>query len=265
VETAIAAGNFETLLAAVEAAGLVDALSGEGPLTVFAPTDEAFAALPDGVLDALLEDPEELAAVLTYHVVPGAIASSAIEDGARVDTLLGAWLMAGVSDAGVSIGEASVIAADVMADNGVIHVIDQVLIPPATIAEIAASNPEFSTLVTAVEAAGLVETLSGPGQFTVFAPTNAAFDALPEGALESLLEDTEALTNVLLYHVIGSREPASSVVEASAFEMLSGQMAPVELVDAEVSIAGARVVTADIVARNGVIHVIDSVMLPPAE
>lgn len=263
IETAIAAGNFDTLVAAVEVAGLGEALSGEGPFTLFAPTDEAFEALPEGVLDALLADPEELAAVLQYHVVAGAILSSEIADEARVDTLLGPWLTAAVAEDGVSIGDASVIAADVEASNGIIHVIDRVLIPPSTIAEIAASNPELSTLVIAIEAAGLVETLSSPGQLTVFAPTNAAFDALPAGTLEALLEDEEALRNVLLYHVIGSRQPASSVVEASAFEMLSGQSASVQLVDANVFVGGARVVATDIVARNGVIHIVGDVMLPP--
>ncbi len=265
VETAIAAGGFETLVAAAEAAGLTETLSGDGPFTVFAPTDAAFAALPDGVLDALLADPDELAAVLTYHVVPGALPSESISDGARVDTVLGPWLTATVSDEGVSVGDASVTTADVLASNGVIHVIDQVLIPPATIAEIAAANDDLSTLVTAIEAAGLTETLSGPGPFTVFAPTDAAFDALPDGTLEALLDDTDALTEVLLYHVIGSREPASSVLEASEFEMLSGQSASVELMDDDVLVAGARVVATDIVARNGVIHVIESVMLPPTE
>lgn len=263
VEVAMAAGNLDTLVAAVEAAGMVEALSGDGPLTVFAPTDEAFAALPDGVLDSLLEDPEELAAVLSYHVVAGAVPSSAIEDGARVDSLLGPWLVMGVSDDGVTVGDASVAGADVMASNGVVHVIDRVLIPPATIADIAAANPELSTLVAALEAADLVETLSGPGPFTVFAPTNAAFEALPDGTLEALLDDTEALTNVLLYHVIGAREPASSVLEASEFEMLSGQSASVEIDGSDVFVAGARVATTDIVARNGVIHVLEDVMLPP--
>jgi uncharacterized surface protein with fasciclin (FAS1) repeats len=98
----------------------------------------------------------------------------------------------------------------------------------------------------------------------VFAPTNAAFDALPEGTLDALLEDTEALSGVLLFHVIGTREPASSVVEANAFEMLSGQMASVQVDGSNVLVAGARVVSTDIVARNGVIHVVGDVMLPPA-
>ncbi len=265
VEVAAAAGSFETLLAAAEAAGLVETLSGEGPLTVFAPTDEAFDALPEGTLDALLADTDELAAVLSYHVIAGSVLAESIEDGGRADTVLGPWLTFSVGDEGVSIGDATVITADVAATNGVIHVIDTVLIPPPPIATIAQQTPELSTLVTALEAAELTETLNGDGPFTVFAPTNDAFDALPEGTLESLLDDTEALTGVLLYHVVDSREPAASVLETDELTMLSGQPASVIVADGGVTIAGAPVSMTDIVARNGVIHLLDAVMLPPTE
>ncbi len=265
VEVAAAAGTFETLLAAAEAAGLVETLSGEGPLTLFAPTDEAFAALPDGTVEALLADTDELAAVLTHHVVAGEVLANAIEDGARLDTALGPWLEFAVDGDGVAIGETRVVSADIAASNGVIHVIDRVLLPPDNIATIAAMTPELSTLVTALEAAGLVDTLNGEGPFTVFAPTNAAFDALPEGTLDSLLQDTDALSNVLLYHVVGSRQPAASVVAQDEFMMLSGQPADVAAEGQSVSIAGAAINTTDIVARNGVIHLLDAVMLPPAE
>lgn len=132
VDTAVAAGSFETLVAAVKAAGLVDALKGDGPLTVFAPTDEAFAKLPEGTVESLLkpENIDQLKAVLLYHVVPGAIMAADVTDGATPATLQGATITATVGN-GVAINNANVVAADVAASNGVIHVIDTVLLPPA--------------------------------------------------------------------------------------------------------------------------------------
>lgn len=131
VDTAVAAGSFETLVTAVKAAGLVDALKGEGPLTVFAPTDEAFAKLPAGTVESLLkpENVDQLKAVLLYHVVPGAIMAADVTDGAKPETLQGATVTAAVGD-GVTINGARVVSADVAASNGVIHVIDTVLLPP---------------------------------------------------------------------------------------------------------------------------------------
>jgi uncharacterized surface protein with fasciclin (FAS1) repeats len=131
VDTAIAAGSFETLVAAVQAAGLVDTLKGEGPFTVFAPTDEAFAALPDGTVESLLqeENRDQLVSILTYHVIPGAVMSSDIAGQTlSVETVQGAELAIDATD-GVRVGEAMVVTADIEASNGVIHVIDTVLIP----------------------------------------------------------------------------------------------------------------------------------------
>lgn len=129
VDTAVANGSFTTLVAAVEAAGLVETLKGEGPFTVFAPTDEAFAALPEGTVEALLADPEALAAILTYHVVPGAVMSTDLSDGMTAPTVNGAEITIG-TEGGVTVNDANVITADVEASNGVIHVIDAVILPP---------------------------------------------------------------------------------------------------------------------------------------
>jgi uncharacterized surface protein with fasciclin (FAS1) repeats len=129
VDTAIAAGNFTTLVAAVEAAGLVETLKGEGPFTVFAPTDEAFAALPEGTVEGLLADPEALAAILTYHVVPGAVMSTDLSDGMTATTVNGADITIG-TEGGVTVNDANVVTADIEASNGVIHVIDAVILPP---------------------------------------------------------------------------------------------------------------------------------------
>lgn len=128
VETAVDAGSFTTLVAAVEAAGLVETLSGEGPFTVFAPTDEAFAALPEGTVEALLNDIPALTAVLTYHVVPGAVMSGDLSDGMMATTVQGSDITIGVGDS-VTVNDATVVIADIETSNGVIHAIDQVILP----------------------------------------------------------------------------------------------------------------------------------------
>ncbi len=129
VDTAVEAGNFTTLVAAVEAAGLVETLKGEGPFTVFAPTDDAFAALPEGTVEGLLEDPEALAGILTYHVVPGAVMSGDLEDGMMAETVQGQSVTIGISYGDVTVDGANVVTADIEASNGVIHVIDAVIMP----------------------------------------------------------------------------------------------------------------------------------------
>ena len=134
VDTAVEAGSFTTLVSAVQAAGLEETLRGEGPYTVFAPTDDAFAAVPQETLDALLADPQETALtdVLTYHVVPGKVMSTDLSDGMMVETVNGASLEITVNDDGtVMVGDATVVTADIETANGVIHVIDTVLVPPS--------------------------------------------------------------------------------------------------------------------------------------
>ncbi len=129
VDTAVAAGNFTTLAAALTAAGLVETLKGEGPFTVFAPTDEAFAALPAGTVEALLADPEALAKILTYHVISGHVLSTDLSNGMTTATVNGADVTI-MTEGGVMVNDANVTAADIMASNGVIHVIDKVIMPP---------------------------------------------------------------------------------------------------------------------------------------
>jgi len=136
-----------------------------------------------------------------------------------------------------------------------------------TIVEVAAGNKDFSTLVAAVKAAGLAETLSGPGPFTVFAPTNAAFEALPKGTVETLLkpENKDKLTGILTYHVVGGKVMAADVVKLSEAKTVAGQMVAIKVSDAGVMVNKSKVVKTDIVCKNGVIHVIDAVLLPPAK
>ncbi len=177
-------GGFETLVSAVQAAGLVDALAGDGPFTVFAPTDEAFAALPAGTLESLLADTDALASVLTYHVVPGAVLAADVVGLSEATSVQGESIGIEVIDGGVVLnGSANVTATDVEASNGVVHVIDQVILPPSltqtgseamlpNLIETAEAAGSFTTLLAAVEAAGLTEALSSGalGQLTVVRP-----------------------------------------------------------------------------------------------
>ncbi len=261
VDVAKSTGSFETLLAAAGAAGLADTLASEGPFTVFAPTDEAFAKLPEGTVEALIADPEKLKSILLYHVVPGKVLASDVVKLKTADSALGQALTIGTSE-GVMIDGATVVKADVMASNGVIHVIDSVLMPK-DIVEIAAGNDDFSTLVAAVQAAGLVDALKG-GPFTVFAPTNEAFAKLPEGTIATLLkpENKAKLQEILKYHVVSGIVKAEDVVKLKKAETLTGESVAIAVKDGKVSINGANVVAADIVALNGVIHVVDTVILP---
>jgi transforming growth factor-beta-induced protein len=278
VDVAVGNGSFTTLVGALTATGLVEALAGEGPFTVFAPSDEAFAKLPAGTLESLT--PEQLKDILLYHVVAGKVmaADAVALDGQMADTLLeGKQLAISVDGETVMINDAKVVTADVEAGNGVIHVIDSVLLPPTeapaeammgkTIADIAAGDERFSTLVGALVSAGLVDALKGEGPFTVFAPTDDAFAALPAGTLEGLTP--EQLKNILLYHVVPGKVMAADAVALdgqAAGTLLEGSEIGISVKDGKVFLNDTvEVVITDIVADNGVIHVISAVLLPPAE
>jgi len=262
VDVAVADGRFNTLATALTEAGLVETLQGEGPFTVFAPTDDAFAMLPEGTIEALLADIPALTEILLYHVVSGEVMAADVVELSSAETVGGMPLKISVEGDKVMINGAQVIITDVQADNGVIHVIDSVLLPPGDIVEVAVADGRFTTLATALTEAGLVETLQGEGPFTVFAPTDDAFAQLPEGTIEALLADIPALTEILLYHVAGESYKASEVIEMPVIQTAQGQSLIVQLMDGKVMINGAEVIITDIYAKNGVIHVIDSVLLP---
>jgi len=265
VETAVSAGNFTTLVKAVQEAGLVEALSGEGPFTVFAPTDEAFAKLPEGTVEALLDDIPTLTNILLYHVVAGKFMSGDVVAADSLTTLEGSDISIRVEDGKVYVNDAIITVVDIETSNGVIHVIDSVILPPEketrTIVEIAIEAGIFTTLVAAVQEAGLVDALMGEGPFTVFAPTDEAFAKLPEGTVEALLDDIPVLTNILLYHVVPGYYLAEDVVSMRSLTSLLGQNITIHLLD-EVKIDNAGLVATDIIAANGVIHVIDTVIIP---
>jgi transforming growth factor-beta-induced protein len=263
VDTAVADGRFQTLVAAVQAAGLVDALKGDGPLTVFAPTDDAFAALPEGTVKALLADSPALTDILLYHVVNGKVMAAYVVELNQAQTLQGQYATVSVEDGKVYIDNAQVIITDLETSNGVIHVIDAVILPESRdIVDIAAEDGRFETLVAAVGAAGLVDALKGEGPLTVFAPRDDAFAALPEGTVEALLNDIPTLTSILLYHVYDGKVMASDVLEMSQAMSLQGQYAEFSADMDKVMIDNAQIILTDIEAANGVIHVIDAVILP---
>lgn len=280
VDVAVAAGSFTTLVSALQATGLDTVLADlETNYTVFAPTDAAFAKLPAGTVESLTT--EQLSNILLYHVVAGNVMSDAAITVAqsadnKVDTANGSKIALSFAESMLFANGAKISAADVMADNGVIHVVDNVILPPAevgtptqNIVEVALADPDnFSTLVDALTQADLVTTLSDEtAVFTVFAPTNAAFDKIDPSALSALLADTTALTNVLLTHVVSGASIGSLDAYAANGTMLttaSGEMIGVSI-NAETGalvIGDAMVTIKDIYTTNGVIHVIDTVIIP---
>jgi uncharacterized surface protein with fasciclin (FAS1) repeats len=276
VDTAVADGRFTTLVAAVTAAELVDTLKGEGPFTVFAPTDDAFSALPAGTVDELLkpENKQKLTDILLYHVVSGSVMAADVTALTSAPTVLGKDVAVKVDMGSVYINEAKVIITDIATSNGVIHVIDAVLLPPSdeaamekkTIVDVAVADGRFNTLVAAVTAAELVETLSGEGPFTVFAPTDDAFAALPAGTVDSLLlpENKQQLTDILLYHVVSGKVMAADVVTLTSAPTVLGKDVTITVKDGKVFLNDTvQVIITDVEASNGVIPVIDAVLLPP--
>ena len=266
VATALAAGDFGTLATALERAGLVDTLRGKGPFTVFAPTDAAFAKLPRGTLASLLE-PESadlLTSILTYHVVSGAVPAAEVAKLAGATAVNGSAALALAADEdGVRVAGARVVKTDIRCSNGIIHVVDAVLMPATQdIVETAVAAEGFDTLAAALRAAGLVDALKGKGPFTVFAPTDEAFAALPDGTLETLLrpENRAQLVSILKLHVVPGRVFSDQLVNGDV-RALEGRVT-VRIDDDGVEVSGASVVRADLQATNGVIHVIDGVILP---
>jgi len=268
VETAVAAESFQTLVAALKAANLVDALKADGPFTVFAPTDDAFAKLPRGTVARLLkpENRDRLRAILTYHVVPGRLEAADLLASPSPTSLNGAPLPVSLRNGRVGIQKASLVTPNILCSNGIIHVIDAVLLPiEEGVLDVAKRAGTFGTLLAAVEAAGLRNTLTGTGPFTVFAPTDEAFAKLPEGTLPELLKPANRakLAAVLARHVVRVRITAANALRAGSVRTLAGDAVQVALRDGVLRVGEATLVNADLEARNGIIHVIDRVLLPP--
>ncbi len=275
--------NLTALLAAATKAGLADELSdASARLTVFAPSDAAFNTLATrlGFADAaamVTELPAEtLASILSYHVLPTRLNASQLGSGgasqASIYSFSGSAATLGIdASSGVRITDAvldraTVTTADVRATNGIVHVVDKVLVPPGVlnVVQMAQANPAaFSSLVGAVVTADLATTLSGAGPFTVFAPTNAAFAAAPAGLT------TPQLRTVLTYHVLGSQVLSSAIPFGTPVNTVAGQnitinagTAPVIATITDTTAAPATITAVDVRASNGVIHVIDKVLIP---
>lgn len=273
VDVASGIDDFSILVAALQEAELVEALQGEGPFTVFAPTNAAFADLLSNLnitADQLLAHPQ-LSEVLLYHVVSGKVMSTDLTNGMMAATLQGESLAIDLSN-GVKINESMVTSADVEASNGIIHVIDQVLVPDSfvlaaeeelDIVGIALGNEDFSMLVSLLQKADLVSALQGEGPFTVFAPTNQAFEdllkALDITAAELMAQSD--LAKVLLYHVVSGQVMSTDLSDEMMAPTLNGQSIEVDLSDG-VKINDSSVISADIKASNGVVHVIDKILVP---
>ena len=260
---AAATGVHDSLVAALTHAGLVATLQGTGPFTVFAPTDQAFA---DAGIDlADFDTPEEnatLSDILLHHVYSGTVYSTDLTDGMLATMVNGDNVKFGVSATTVTVGTATVTTADVQASNGVIHIIDTVLIPPVDIPATAQTTGIHDSLVAAVVQADLLATLQGTGPFTLFAPTDQAFaDAGIDLAALDNPTGKEALSDILLYHVVPSQVPASAVTECMSADAANGQ--PLSFtVGNGVMVNDANVTMTDVVTSNGLIHVIDKVLTP---
>ena len=308
---ATAASNnplLSTLVTAVGAAGLVDTLNSDGPFTIFAPTNDAFAAIPADDLDAVLADQELLSSILTYHVIGGeSLDAAALGAAGSAATVNGATLEFGAD--GTTVNGVAVLCSNVVTANATVHIIGEVLMPAAddmgdmeegdmdedmeqgammptgplcsavpadgegsfagmtddTAATAASNNPVLSTLVAAVQAAGLVDTLNSDGPFTIFAPANPAFDALPEGTLDAVLADTDLLTSILTLHVVGGEQLSSTdLAELDSVTTVNGADITLEVAsDGTLMVNGqASVGCADIQTANATVHVIDAVLMP---
>jgi transforming growth factor-beta-induced protein len=281
VDTAINNGNFKTLVAALDAAGLVSTLDdANSTFTVFAPTDAAFALLGQEAIDALLADTEKLSDILTYHVISGEVdAATAISLAGTTATMYnGDALALSLDGDNLLVNTATVITADIQTDNGIIHVIDAVLLPPAdkgevtmNIVETAVENGNFTALVAALQVTDLDLVLADESrEFTVFAPTDAAFNFISEAATVTLLENPEILSRILLQHVV-----ADNAVDSISAYSLNGAMVDtastakvalkINSITDSLMFGGANIVIKDIYTTNGIIHVIDVVIVGDVE
>ena len=324
---ATAASNnpvLSTLVSAVMQAGLADTLNGEGPFTIFAPTNDAFAAIPPADLEGVLADADLLSSILTYHVVAGErLTASELATAGELTTVAGEALTLG-SD-GTTVNDANVVCSDVTTANATVHIIDSVLMPPAgemtaemtgettgettsdmtgemdgdmdgdmdgsmsalapsgpacaavpadgegsfgdmaddPAATAASNNPVLATLVTAVTQAGLVDTLNGEGPFTIFAPTNDAFAALPPADLQAVLADNDLLTSVLTYHVVAGEQLSSAdLVAAGSVDTVNGGTLTITDANGALTVNGVPAVCVDVPTANATVHILGGVLLP---
>ena len=267
IATAVADGRFTTLKAALDAAGLTTFFQWDNKLTVFAPTDEAFAKLPEGTVEELLlpENKDRLVAILSHHVHPGSMALAAALSEGTVKTIEGTPLKVTFDKGSIKVNDASLIDADIECADGTIHVIDTVLIPEPkrkTLLSTAQGAGTFSTLLAAAKVAGLASALEGNDDLTVFAPTDEAFAALPEGTVAGLLkkENRKQLVELLTSHIVSGKVSAGDALNAGKAKSLSGSELQFAIQDGRFTVNGSVIRTAGIDAGNGTIHIVSSVI-----
>ncbi|WP_156312402.1 fasciclin domain-containing protein [Marinagarivorans algicola] len=274
IDAAVTTPELSTLVSAIEAAGLVDLLSDESKMfTVFAPLDSAFDKIDDDALSALLADNEALTDVLTYHVISDSDVDSITAlslSGKMVTMANGDDIHIMMKNGKLFINHSEVVTKDIVTKNGTVHLIDTVLMPPVgSITDIAAADERFETLVTALKATELDKVLADKSKvFTVFAPTDDAFDKLGEETINALLADTDTLSNILLYHVVpdanvNAKAALATAAAGETVTTVNGGDISLTVVDGELYINNSKVIINDIMADNGIIHVVDTVIVPP--
>jgi uncharacterized surface protein with fasciclin (FAS1) repeats len=279
IDTLEERGRYTTLLSLLDLTGLTPALEGRDVRTLFAPTDEAFAKLPPETVDFLINNPDVLTEVLLYHVVDGNETAIRLVSRSITETLLEQPVLVAYENSfdNVVVNRSTVIAANIPASNGTIHGLDTVLLPPdppitvESIIEVLQLDGRFGTLLTALEATGLTDALRGTPVRTLFAPTDAAFDKLPEGTLEFLLNNPDELADILLYHVVPDLRRLQSLLSEGRTETLQGSTVTTTFDNFERAafINDARVINPNILAPNGempngAIQTIDTVLTPPS-
>ena len=276
VEVVVGRTDLATLAVAVGAADLIDTLSDPAvDFTLFGPNNDAFADLPEGLLDALVTAPWvlHLTDILLYHVTAGTILAADLTETVNVTMANSELLTVTVgTDGGVGFingdgnPNGAVIETDLLATNGVLHIADSVLLPSFVYRTVVSLPAQYSTLLFAIELAGLTETLMGDGPFTVFGPSNAAFAALPDGTLASLTDPANVadLTAILTYHVLSGVFPSVILTDGAMVPTLNGAMITIGVGDG-VTVNDATVDLPNYLALNGIVHGIDAVLIPPIE
>jgi uncharacterized surface protein with fasciclin (FAS1) repeats len=269
VDVAIGSPAHTTLVTAVVAAELLPALTDpSAKYTVFAPTNAAFSLLPAATLNSLLATPTgDLKNILLYHVLGAEVKSNTLTNGqiARPLNTTNTIKVTKTSANAYFVNHASVTTPDLASENGTVHVIDKVILPSKTVVDVALGSPVHTTLVTAVIAAELLPALTDPsGTYTVFAPTNAAFDALPAGTVTTLLQTpTGDLKNILLYHVLGVKVLSTQLSNNQvANTLFTGNSIKITLNNGVFINGTSQVTTPDLNSDNGVVHVVNQVLLP---
>ena len=261
IDVATTLPGFETLATLVTQAELIDTLKSEGPFTVFAPIDAAFEALPPAIVETVTSNPDTLATVLTYHVIAGKYNLDQLPEG-PIETVAGVELTVAKIDGVTYINGNPIAVQNVQATNGVIHVMGNVLVPAlGDIIDVATTLPGFETLASLVTQAELIDTLKSEGPFTVFAPVNEAFDALPAATLSAVQSDPELLATVLTYHVIAGKL-TTEMLQPGMLTTVAGVDLEVTVVDGVTLIDGNPILVQNVQASNGVIHVLGAVLVP---